>query len=79
MTNEIDDDRNCLVLCCLLPIATRAELPLDDLVLYMSFDDVQGNKVMDGSEHGNHGTIVKASLAKGQREIRQRDGIQRRR
>ena len=39
-----------VLLCCLLPVATRAELPLDDLALYMSFDDIQGNKVMDGSE-----------------------------
>ena len=54
-----------VLLCCLLPISTRAELPLDDLALYMSFDDIQGNKVMDGSEHGNDGTIMKASLAKG--------------
>ena len=54
-----------VLLCCLFPIATRAELPLDNLAIYMSFDDVQGDKVMDGSENGNHGTIMKASLAKG--------------
>ena len=54
-----------VLFCCLLPVATRAELPLDDLALYMSFDDIQGNKVMDGSEHGNDGTIMKASVAKG--------------
>ena len=54
-----------VLLCCLLPTATLAELPLDELVLYMSFDDIQGDKVMDGSEHGNHGTIMKASVAKG--------------
>ena len=52
-------------LCCLLPIATRAELPLDDLAIYMSFDDIQGNKVIDGSANGNDGTIMKASVAKG--------------
>ena len=54
-----------VLLCCLLPIATRAELPLDELIIYMSFDDIQGNKVMDGSENGNDGTIMKASVAKG--------------
>ena len=42
-----------VLLCCLLSTATRAELPIDELALYMSFDDIQGNKVMDGSEHGN--------------------------
>jgi hypothetical protein len=52
-----------VLLCCLLSTATRAELPIDELALYMSFDDIQGNKVMDGSEHGNHGTIMKASVA----------------
>ena len=54
-----------VLLGCLLPIATRAELPLDDLAIYMSFDDIQGDKVMDGSENGNDGTIMKASVAKG--------------
>ena len=53
-----------VLLCCLLPIATWAELPLDALALYMSFDDIQGNKVGDGSENGNDGTIMKASVAK---------------
>ena len=53
-----------LLLCCLLPIAIWAELPLDELAIYMSFDDIQGNKMMDGSENGNDGTIMKASVAK---------------
>ena len=53
-----------VLLSCLLPIATRAELPLDALAFYMSFDDIQGNKVGDGSENGNDGTIMKASVAK---------------
>ncbi len=50
---------------CLLPIVTQAQLPRDELVLYMSFDDPQSNEVIDGSTSRNDGTIMEASIAKG--------------
>lgn len=52
----------------LMPTYTRAkvaELPIDSLALYMSFDNVKGNKVEDLSGKGNHGEIKKAKVAKG--------------
>ena len=51
----------------LVPTYTRAkvaELPIDNLSLYMSFDNIKGNKVEDLSGKGNHGEIKKAKQRK---------------
>ena len=52
----------------LVPTYTRAkvaELPIDNLALYMSFDNIKGNKIEDLSGKGNHGEIKKDKVAKG--------------
>ena len=47
------------------PVVLKAELPFDELALYMSFSQLDGDKVIDESGNKNHGKIEKAKLAKG--------------
>jgi hypothetical protein len=53
-----------LILFCFSVIA-QAKLPLDKLALYMSFDKISNDKVLDESENKNDGKIIKAKVAKG--------------
>jgi formylglycine-generating enzyme required for sulfatase activity len=41
------------ILCLLIPMLADAELPIDKIALYMSFDDVAGDTVKDGSGNSN--------------------------
>ena len=54
-----------LLVCFVLPVTLKAELPFDELALYMSFSQLDGDKVIDESGNKNHGKIEKAKLAKG--------------
>lgn len=53
------------ILCFLFAMFGYAELPIDKIALYMSFDDVAGDTVKDGSGNNNDGKIMKARVAKG--------------
>ena len=54
-----------LLVCFVFPVVLKAELPFDELALYMSFSQLDGDKVIDESGNKNHGKIEKAKVAKG--------------
>ena len=47
----------CLLMLFVITDVTRAQ-PDASLMLYFSFDELNGNQTIDHSQHGNHGTLV---------------------
>ena len=54
-----------LLFCCFYSIVAYAELPFDKLALYMSFDKIAKDTVIDESGNKNDGKIIKAKVAAG--------------
>ena len=54
-----------LLFCCFYSIVAFAELPFDKLALYMSFDKIAKDTVIDESGNKNDGKIIKAKVAAG--------------
>ena len=54
-----------LLVCVVFPVTLKAELPFDKLALFMSFDKIAKDTVIDESGNKNDGKIIKAKVAVG--------------